>query len=65
MGLNFRLLAHFLLLLFVDFEMIYSTFFWLFSSEAEDTSYVLFVYYCITISLTIIEPAVCFIFHFY
>jgi hypothetical protein len=26
---------------------------------------VLFVYYCITISLTILEPVVCFLFHFY
>lgn len=60
-----RLLAHFLLMLFVDYQLTSGTFLWLFSSDSSDSSYVLFAYYCVTFTLSIIESAICLVVHFY
>lgn len=64
MTMNYRLLLHFLIMLFVDYELVIHTYHWLFI-EVSDSSYILFSYYCISISMSIIEPALSFILHFY
>lgn len=64
MSLNYRLLFFFLVTLFIDWQLVYHTFFWLFS-ESNDSSHILFAYYCITISMSIVEPALSFMIHFY
>ena len=54
MNLNYRLLAHFLSIIFYDYQVITHTFFWLFSSGPDDYSYILFAYYSISIGMTIV-----------
>lgn len=60
-----RLLAHFALMLFLNYELVSGTFFWLFSGDGGDSSGALFAYYCLIFSMSIVESAVGLAVHFY
>lgn len=65
LGLHYRLLLHFLATIFLDYVLLVYCYGKFVDRKGPSAETVIFIYYCICIALTLLEPLFVFCMHFY